>query len=72
MSVWGSEGTISAILSSLTASPGPDKKIAKLAFTWNPDGTVATIKFYDPNNNLLFTLTFAWNPDSTLNSVSRS
>ena len=72
MSVWGSEATISAILSGLTASPGPDKKIAKFIFSWNPDLTIATIKFYDVDNSLLFTLTFVWNGDGTLYSVARS
>lgn len=51
--------------------PTPGKKITKLTFTWNPDGTVETIKVYD-GAELLFTLTFVWNPDATLNQVTRT
>jgi len=53
------------------AAPPPGKKITKLGFTWNPVGTLATLKAYD-EEDLLFTLTFSWNEDSTLKEVSRA
>jgi len=71
LSVWGGESIHNAILSSLTSAPS-GKSIRKLVFTWNPDGTVATIKFYGENDELLFTLTFSWNADGTLQSVART
>jgi len=71
MSVWGGESIHNAILSTLTSAP-LGKKIAKFAFTWNADGTVSTIKVYDSDGNLLFTLTFSWNADGTLQQVARS
>jgi hypothetical protein len=71
MSVWGGESIHNAVLSQLTSAPS-GKKIAKFAFTWNADGTVATIKAYDGDGNLLFTLTFTWNADGTLSQVART
>jgi hypothetical protein len=53
------------------ACPPPGKKITKLAFTWNADGTLATLKAYD-GADLLFTLTFTWNLDGTLQWVART
>jgi hypothetical protein len=52
-------------------APQPGKKITKLAFTWNADGTLETLKAYD-GADLLFTLSFTWNADSTLKDVARS
>ena len=52
-------------------APGPGKKITKLAFTWNADGTLETLKAYD-GAELLFTLTFSWNPDGSLKEVART
>jgi len=49
----------------------PGQKITKQEFTWNPDGTIATLKAYD-GEELLFTLSFTWNADGTLKEVSRS
>jgi hypothetical protein len=49
----------------------PEKSITTLSFTWNADGTLATLKAYY-SAELLFTLTFTWNPDGTLQGVSRS
>jgi hypothetical protein len=71
MSVWAGESIHNAVLSQLTSAP-LGKKIAKLVFTWNSDGTVATIKAYDSDGNLLFTLTFSWNADGTLSQVART
>jgi hypothetical protein len=59
-----------AIISSIV-SPPTGKKITKNAFTWNTDGTLATLRAYD-GNDLLFTLTFTWNPDCALKEISRS
>jgi hypothetical protein len=71
VSKWAGESIHDAILSTLTSAP-IGKKIAKFAFTWNADGTVSTIKVYDPDGNLLFTLTFSWNADGTLKEVART
>jgi hypothetical protein len=71
VSVWGGESIHDAVLSQLTSAP-TGKKVAKFSFSWNVDGTVATIKAYDSGGTLLFTLTFSWNPDGTLKEVSRS
>jgi hypothetical protein len=51
--------------------PPPGKKVTKLAFTWNIDGSLASMKFYDASS-LLFTLSFSWNSDLTLNEVART
>jgi hypothetical protein len=61
---------IHSALRDLMAIP-PGKKITKLAFTWNVDGTLETLKAYD-GAELLFTLTFTWNVDGTLKEVARS
>jgi hypothetical protein len=53
------------------AAPPPGKRITKLGFTWNPNGTLASLKYYD-GETLLFTLTFSWNPEGTLKEVARS
>ena len=59
----------SALYGICAAAPG--KKITKLAFTWNADGSMATAKAYEAAVEL-FTLTFVWNADLTLQSVERS
>ncbi len=61
---------IHSALNGLTAPP-PGHKLTKLGFTWNPDGTIETLKAYD-GSELLFTLTFTWNPDGSLSDVVRS
>ena len=61
---------IHSALSGIMAPPS-GKKVTKCAFTWNLDGSVATLKAYQ-GNELLFTLTFTWNVDGTLNQVARS
>jgi hypothetical protein len=68
---WAGESIHNAILSTLASAP-LGKKIAKLGFAYNADGTIATIKAYDTDGNPLFTLAFTWNADSTLREVSRS
>ena len=52
-------------------APPSGKRITQLAFTWKPNGTLATLKAYD-GEELLFTLTFSWNADGVLQSVTRS
>jgi hypothetical protein len=49
--------------------PPPGRRITKLAFTWNVDGTLASLRAYD-GADLLFTLTFTWN--GTLSEVART
>ena len=53
------------------ACPPPGRKITKLAFTWNVDGTLATLTAYD-GTDLLFTLAFTWNLDGSLKEVART
>ena len=52
-------------------APPPGKKITKIAFTWNFDGTLGALLAYQ-DSELLFTLSFSWNFDCTLKEVSRS
>ena len=61
---------IHSALSGLMA-PACGKKITKLAFTWNADGSLATLKAYD-TADLLFELTFSWNGDGSLEEVART
>jgi hypothetical protein len=61
---------IHSALSGLIAPP-PGKRITKLTFTWNVDGTVQTLKAY-MGDELLFTITFTWNPNGTLSEVART
>ena len=71
---WGQyDKAYEAIYSALSqiAAPPPGKRITKLSFSWNPDGTLSTLKAYD-GETLLFTLTFMWNPDGTLQEVART
>lgn len=61
---------IHSALSQITAPPS-GKRITKLAFTWNSDGTLATLKAHE-DETLLFILSFTWNADGTLKEVIRS
>ena len=61
---------IHSALMNLTCPP-PGKKLTKLGFTWNSDGTLASLKAYD-GAELLFTLAFTWNLDGTLREVART
>lgn len=67
------EEAFKAIHSALSeiAAPPPGRKITRLSFSWNPEGTLASLKAYDGETEL-FTLSFEWNPDSTLKEVSRT
>jgi hypothetical protein len=61
---------IHSALNSITVPP-PGRRLTKLAFTWNADGTLASLRAYD-GADLLFTLAFTWNPDGTLKEVART
>jgi hypothetical protein len=52
-------------------APPSGKRITRLEFSWNADGTLATLKAYE-SVALLFTLSFSWNADGTLREVNRS
>jgi hypothetical protein len=51
-------------------APPSGKRITKLEFAWNTDGTLATLKAYE-SPTLLFTISLSWNVDGTLKEVSR-
>ncbi len=51
-------------------APPSGKKVSKLSFTWNADGTAATLSAYD-GAELLFTLTFTYDSGS-LKDIVRS
>ncbi len=52
-------------------APPTGRRITKLEFAWNVNGTLATLKAYEVAM-LLFTLSFLWNADGTLREVSRN
>jgi len=60
-----------AIFDATQAIASVTTDLTKLEFTWNPDGTLATLKAHK-GAKLLYTLSFSWNADGTLESVSRS
>jgi hypothetical protein len=68
--VWAGESITNAVLSAIASSPSPDKKITKLQFAYNADGSVNTIQFYS-GSQLLFTLTFSYSAGSVV-TISRS
>lgn len=51
--------------------PPPGRRITKLAFTWNGDGTLESLRAYD-GADMLFTLAFSWNMEGTLKEVART
>ncbi len=61
---------IHSALMNLTCPP-PGRRLTKFAFTWNGDGTLASLTAYD-GADLLFTLTFSWNGDGSLKEVART
>lgn len=61
---------IHSALMTITCPP-PGRKLTKLGFTWNTDGTLSTLSAYD-GVDLLFTLTFTWNLEGTLREVART
>jgi hypothetical protein len=68
--VWGGESITNSILSALTSSTDPSKKISKVQFSYNSNGSVNTIQYYS-GTELLFTLTFSYSA-GTMVSISRS
>jgi hypothetical protein len=69
MSVWGGESIHNAILSALASAP-TGRKVTKMSFTYNDDGSINTIQFFEADT-LLFTLTFAYSGGSVV-SITRS
>jgi hypothetical protein len=61
---------IHSALMTITCPP-PGRKLTKLGFTWNTDGTLSTLSAYD-GADVLFTLTFTWNLEGTLREVART
>ena len=61
---------IHSALMDLTCPP-PGRKLTKLGFTWNLDGTLQSLLAYD-GADLLFTLAFTWNAEGTLREVART
>jgi hypothetical protein len=61
---------IHSALSGIMAPP-PGKSVSKLAFTWNLDGSVHTIKAYQ-GETLLFTLTLTWDGSGNLQDITRT
>jgi hypothetical protein len=61
---------IHSALMDLTCPP-PGRKLTKLGFNWNPDGSLQTLLAHD-GSDLLFTLSFSWNTDGTLREVART
>lgn len=53
------------------ACPPPGRKITKLSFTWNVDGTLLSLKAYD-GADLLFILMFTWSAEGALSEVART
>ncbi len=60
-----------AIFDAAQALASVKTDLTKLEFTWNADGTLATLKAFK-GSEVLYTLAFAWNADGTLQSVTRS
>jgi hypothetical protein len=61
---------IHSALSGIMAPP-TGRKITRLIFSWNADGTIATLKAYEGDDEI-FTLSFVWNFDGTLKEVNRT
>ena len=70
---WRYDEAYKAIHSALSqiAAPPSGKRVTKIAFMWNPDGALSTLKTYE-GEELLFTLAFSWNEDGLLAEVART
>ena len=62
--------TVTDLLRGLT-DPATSKKVNAVAFTWNGDGTVATVVYKDSVGATLFTLTFTYS-GGNIASIVRS
>jgi hypothetical protein len=69
LSVWGGESIHDAILSALASAPS-GSKVTRIGFTYNADGSINTIQFFQVTT-LLFTLTFDYSGGSVV-SITRS
>ena len=61
---------IHSALMNLTAPP-PGRKITKIGFTWQPDGTLASLQAKD-GADVLFVLNFSWDAAGNLVEVART
>lgn len=61
---------IHSALNDLMAPP-PGKRITRITFSWQVDGTLKTLQAYQ-EKVVLFSLSFTWNVDGTLREVTRS
>ncbi len=61
---------IHSALLDLTAPP-PGRKLTKVAFTWNADGSLATLRGYE-GGEAIFTLAFTWDVNGLLKEVART
>ncbi len=52
-------------------APPPGKRVTRLAFSWNPDETLATLSAYGASE-LLFNLTFSWTQNGMLEQIIRT
>jgi len=72
MTVWSHyDEAYKAIFNATQALASVKTDLTKLEFTWNADGTIATLKAFK-GSEALYTLTFVWNADGTLQSIARS
>jgi hypothetical protein len=62
--------TVNDLLRGLT-DPATTKKVNEIDFTWNSDGTAATVVYKDSSAATLFTLTFNYS-GGNLASIVRS
>ena len=61
---------IRAALSSIVAPP-KGHKITKKEYTYDVDGDIETVKFYE-ESELLFTLTYGYDGSKNITSITRS
>lgn len=58
------------IFDAMQAIASLETDLTKLEFSWNADGTLATLKAFK-GSEALYTLSFTWNADGTLQSITR-
>jgi hypothetical protein len=70
--VWGGESITNAILSPITSTSDPSKKITKIVFNYNADQSLNNVQYY-AGSTLVCTLTFAYSAGTGLVlSITRS